>query len=105
MLRSAAVVPPRIVFVADQRRMPSPPFATALVPAAFVPVRLPRTTFAFGMALDAKPVKIEIPWLRVPRGGAAPAVTPPIVLFEPPSIAIPSTPLGTPAAPAAFVPA
>ena len=73
MLRSAAVVPPRIVFVADQRRMPSPPFATALVPAAFVPVRLPRTTFAFGMALDAKPVKIEIPCSvfpgRVARAG------------------------------------
>ena len=101
MLRSAAVVPPRIVFVADQRRMPSPPFATALVPAAFVPVRLPRTTFAFGMALDAKPVKIEI-LVRVPRRVAAPAVTPPIVLFEPPSIAILRR-VGDPAAPAAFV--
>ena len=65
----------------------------------------PDDQFAFGMALDAKPVKIEIPWFVFPEARLpAPAVTPPIVLFEPPSIAIPSTPLGTPAAPAAFVP-
>ena len=87
-------------------RTPSPPLPSGASPSGVVPTRLPSTWLPVGVANEEKPLKIEMPWFVLPDVTFRSLVArPPIVLFEPPSMAMPSTPFGIAVVPASFVPA
>ena len=79
-------------------RTPTPRFAIADVPAAFVPIRLPWTTTPFAAALTPN----WLPEMTFPK----PAVVPPITAFtlSPPNTCTPGAPLPTADDPVVSVP-
>ena len=93
--RAAAVVPP-IVLVFPLIWMPNHLFDTAVVPAAFVPTRLPWTVMLLPMR---KMPRSALPEIRLP----SPAFTPPIVLLDAMTLT-PSLAFASAAAPATSVP-
>ena len=103
-LRSEETLPPIVLsFALPVMLTPSPPLASAALPAAFVPIKLPSTTFRVAAAAPPGLV-ISTPSVVLPEMTLrATAIVPPIVLAVAPEIDTP-IPLARASVPAALVP-